>query len=407
VPTPEGTAGYGVIVAYRQVFAAPGAVATVVAGVASRTGHFMTVLAAVLCVSATTGSYGLAGAVSAGYALAYAAVSPLTSRLVDRLGQRRVLIPAAAGNVGARAAMLAAAWWQAPGWALVALAAAAGASMPAVGSLVRARWSRLYRDSPLLHPALAFESVMDEVILVVGPVTVAMLAGHLHPSAGLLAALLLTAGGLTALAAGAPPAGPTRPAVAMSGTPLLTSSGFIPLLATFALVAAATVTVELGVVAFTQQRDAATTSGWILAALALSSASCGLWYGARRWRRPPQQRLPWTLGLFAASTLGFVAAPNLPTLFAAAALVGLTLAPTFIDGFSIAHSTAPAHRLTEGLTWMTTAAGTGIALGAVVAGPAIDAWGTTITFTLATGCAAAAIPLTLAAGRVTGGGRGH
>jgi hypothetical protein len=45
---------------------------------------------------------------------------------------------------------------------------------------------------------------------------------------------------------------------------------------------------------------------------------------------------------------GFVAAPNVATLFLAAALFGLTLAPIFIDGFSIAHSAVPARRLAEG-----------------------------------------------------------
>jgi MFS family permease len=381
-----------VISPYRQVFAAPGAVTVAVAGVVGRLAHFMTVLGVVLFISTTTGSYGLAGAVSAGYALAYAAVSPVTSRLVDRVGQRRVLIPAAAGNVGARAAMLVAAWLDAPGWALVALAAAAGASMPAIGSLVRARWSRLYRGSPLLHPALSLESVMDEAILVVGPVAVVALTGYVHPSAGLVAALLFAAAGLIALAAGAPPAEPTPPADRPSRS-VLTSPGAAALLATFVLVAAATVAIELAIVAFTQRRDAATTGGWILATMALSSALCGLWYGARRWRRPPRQRLVWTLGLFATSGLGFVAAPNVATLFLAAALFGLTLAPTFIDGFSIAHSAVPAHRLTEGLTWMTTAAGTGIALGSAAAGHTIDAWGTGVTFTLAAGCAAATVPI--------------
>jgi MFS family permease len=390
------TQGYGVISPYRQVFAAPGVATAAVAGVVSRLAHFMTVLGVVLFISATTGSYGLAGAVSAGYALAYAAVSPMTSRLVDRVGQRRVLIPAAAGNVGARAAMLAVAWLDAPGWALVMLAAAAGASMPAVGSLVRARWSQLYRGSPLLHPALSFESVMDEAILVVGPVAVVGLAGHVHPSAGLVAALLLSTGGLTALAVGAPSAEPTQH-VDRPSRSVLTTPGIPALLATFVLVAAATVAIELAIVASTQRSDAATTSGWILATMALSSALCGLWFGARRWRRPPQQRLVWTLGLFATSGLGFVAAPNVATLFLAAALFGLTLAPVFIDGFSIAHSAVPAHRLTEGLTWITTSAGVGIAMGSAAAGQTIDTWGTGVTFTLAAACATATVPIALTA----------
>lgn len=375
---------YGVsITPYRQVFAAPGTVLVAVAGVVARTGHFMTVLGAVLFVSATTGSYGLAGAVSAGYALAYAAVSPVTSRLVDRIGCRRVLVPATVCTTCARVALLVAAWSPAPAWVLVALAAAAGGSTPAIGSLVRARWSRLYRGSPLLHPALSFEAVMEETVLVIGPVMVTALAG-VDPAAGLIAAVVLAATGLAGLSVGMKDDARGAAAQPRGGV----VRGLVPLLAAFAAVAVATITVEVAVVASTEPAAA----GWILATMALSSALCGLWYGARRWRRPPRDRLMWTVALLAVTSLGFVVAPNVPALFAAAALFGLTLAPTFIDGFAVVHDTVPAHRLTEGLTWMTTAAGIGIAVGSATAGQVVDARGTTVTFLVATGFAAAAVP---------------
>ncbi|GIJ60106.1 MFS transporter [Virgisporangium aurantiacum] len=369
---------------YRQVFAAPGTVLVAVAGVVARMGHFMTVLGTVLFVSATTGSYGLAGAVAAGYALAYAAVSPVTSRLVDRIGCRRVLVPATVCTTGARVALLVAVWAHASAPVLVTLAAAAGGSTPAIGSLVRARWSRLYRGSPLLHPALSFESVMEETILVVGPVAVTALAGWVDPSAGLIAAVVLATAGLAALAVGMK--GDARSVAAQPSGDAIRGLG--PLLAAFAAVAVATITVEVAVVASTEPAAA----GWILATMALSSALCGLWYGVRRWRRPPRDRLMWTVALLAVTSLGFAAAPNVPALFAAAALFGLTLAPTFIDGFAVVHETVPAHRLTEGLTWMTTAAGVGIAVGSATAGQVVDARGTTVTFLVATGFAAAAVP---------------
>jgi MFS family permease len=381
-------------VPYRQVFAAPGTVTVAAAGVVARTAHFMTVLGVVLFVAATTGSYGLAGAVSAAYALAYAAVSPVTSRLVDRHGPRRVLVPAVSAHLGARAAMLVAAWWPAPGWAVVTLAAAAGATMPAVGPLARARWSALYRGTALLHPALSFESVMDEAILVVGPVAVTVLATSVDPAAGLVAALVLAAGGLGTLAV---TAGPMPPVAATGTAP--PGAGLLAVVALVATVSAATVTIEVTVVAFAAHRGVTGVSGWVLASMALSSTLCGLWYGARRWRRPPAHRLMWTLSLFAVASLGFAAAPDVGALFGAAVLCGLTLAPLFIDAFATVHDLVPAHRLTEGLTWMSTAGGTGIAVGSAMAGQAIDAWGTTATFALASGCAAGAVPMTRVIGR--------
>ncbi len=51
-------------------------------------------LALVILLTAVTGSYGIAGAVSATAALLYAVVTPLAARLADRYGQARVLRPA-------------------------------------------------------------------------------------------------------------------------------------------------------------------------------------------------------------------------------------------------------------------------------------------------------------------------
>ena len=51
-------------------------------------------LGIVLLVVAETGRYGRAGALSATFALVNAGAAPAIARLVDRLGQRRVLLPA-------------------------------------------------------------------------------------------------------------------------------------------------------------------------------------------------------------------------------------------------------------------------------------------------------------------------
>jgi MFS family permease len=387
---------------YRRAFAAPGAAAFVLAGFVARLGHLMTILGIVFLVTAGTGSFGLAGAVSAGYALAYAAVSPLLSRLVDRHRQARVLAPATLANLVARAGLLAAAWIHAPGWSLVLLAGLAGATMPAVGSLVRARWSHLYESSRLLHSALSVESVLDETILIVAPLVVAALATYVDPSAGLVAALVLSAIGLAALTVQRgtePPPQTARGPAGVTGGAALSVPGFGWLLATVGLVAAASTTIELATVAFSQQHHAAAASGPILAAMAVSSALCGLWYGARDRRHGPHRRLVRTMVLLAAAAWGFVAATGIATLFVAALLYGLTLAPIFIDGFMIVHRIVPARYRTEGLTWLTTAVAVGIALGSAVAGRTIDAWGTRVAFGSAAGCAALAVLVAVHAAR--------
>jgi MFS family permease len=379
-----------VIIPYRRLFAAPGAAAFEAAGFAARMAHLMTVLSVVFLISAVTGSYGLGGAVAAAYAVAYSVTSPLISRLVDRHGQGRVLTPVTAANTASRAGFLAAVWLGAPAWSLLALSALSGATMPAIGPLVRARWSHLFSGSALLEAALSLESVVDDTILVTAPIAVSVLATSLSPAAGLIIALLFAAGGSGSLATQRRTEPPARPTGRRAGTALAVP-GFLPLLMTFAAVGTAQTIIDIAVVTFSAAHGTRELSGLILAAVALASACSGLWYGARRWRAAPEERLLAALALFAGGTLLFVAGGSIWFLFLAAAVIGLAVAPAMIAGFSIVSRTVPEHQRTEGLTWLTAAVGLGISAGSASVGGIVDRWGTRPAFALAAGCAAAAI----------------
>src|SRR5246500_712957 len=78
---------------YAEIFKVPGAWRFSAAGVIGRMPMAMFGLGTVLLISSVTGRYGLAGAVSAAGSLGYAIITPQLARLMDRLGQRRVLLP--------------------------------------------------------------------------------------------------------------------------------------------------------------------------------------------------------------------------------------------------------------------------------------------------------------------------
>src|SRR3954468_14015972 len=82
---------------YRRILAEPGALRFSMAGLVARLPISMIGLGIVLLVSAATGSYGGAGAISAAYMFANAGFSILQGRLLDRLGQGRVLAAASIG----------------------------------------------------------------------------------------------------------------------------------------------------------------------------------------------------------------------------------------------------------------------------------------------------------------------
>ena len=76
---------------YRRVLGLPGALVFSLSGLVARLPISMVSLGIIVLVSERTGSYARAGTVSAAFLVANALVSVLQSRVLDRLGQSRVL----------------------------------------------------------------------------------------------------------------------------------------------------------------------------------------------------------------------------------------------------------------------------------------------------------------------------
>lgn len=76
---------------YRALLRVPGASAFFFAAAVGRVGLAMTGIGLLWLVHARFGSYGVAGAATAAFALSEALIGPQTARLVDRFGQRRIL----------------------------------------------------------------------------------------------------------------------------------------------------------------------------------------------------------------------------------------------------------------------------------------------------------------------------
>ncbi|MGW4897884.1 MFS transporter, partial [Kitasatospora sp. NPDC004240] len=202
---------------YRQIFAAPGTLAFSSAGFIARLPISMTGIGIVTMLSQLRGSYGLAGAVSAALAIAAGVLGPGVSWLIDRYGQRRVALPAAAFTLASAAGLLLCAHFDAPSWTLFVFAVGMGA-MPSAGAMVRARWAHLYRDEPpKLHTAYSFEAVVDEFCFIVGPILALGLATTVFPESGVLAAGVALAVGIVLFTAQRRTEPPVHPDAARDG----------------------------------------------------------------------------------------------------------------------------------------------------------------------------------------------
>ncbi|MER5641817.1 MFS transporter [Kitasatospora sp. NPDC002227] len=365
-------------VGYGALLRTPGAWTFLVPAFAARLPYAMLSLGIVLLVFDTHGSYGTAGAVAAVSAVAQAFVGPQTGRLADRYGQAAVLLPSVAVHALSVGALIALALGHAPVWTLFLAAAPAGASVPQIGAMVRARWvAKLSSDSPQkLNTAFAFESVTDEFTFVVGPVLATAIATTVTPAAGLIGEAALTVLGGLAFAAQRRTAPAQHPRTAGAERVSALSSPGVRLLAgSFLGVGTVFGAMQVSVTAFAEAVGQPGVSGTVYGIFAGGSMLAGVLYGMVAWRRSARQRM---LGSYALLVLGcstLWAMPDLTALAVAGLVCGLAIAPTLITGYTLVESLVADGAKTEAFTWLTGAIGLGLAAGSTVAGQLIDGHG--------------------------------
>ncbi|MFT3861771.1 MFS transporter [Micropruina sp.] len=368
--------------AYREILSLPGTWQFSAAGLLARSGGAMMGLGMVLMVSALYGSYGLAGALAASNATAWALGTAALSNLVDRYGQRRVMYPAVIVSASALSLLVVFAMLQLPAWALFPPAIICGATGGAPGALVRARWNNATNNHEQLHTAYALESTLDEVTFVVGPVLATALSTGVHPAAGLIAPVVLSLAGAQLLYSQRATEPPVMPRVYAGGAkpPLLKRlvllvPGVGAVVAVNLLIGCVFGSIDVSVVAAATEWDVRAAAGVVLALFSLASGLAGFYYGSRGWSSPLVSRFLFGVAALFAACLLMLTATSVLVLCVVALLVGITVAPTLINGNSLIGRLVPRDRLTEGLSWMGTGIGIGVAVGSSVSGAVIDSSG--------------------------------
>lgn len=359
---------------YGRILRVPGGLRSSLAGLVGRMPISMMGLGIVLLVHAATGSYGLAGAVSATYVVANAAFAVVQGRLLDKHGQSRVLVPLVLVFTGASGLMVLSVTAEWPGWTPWPLAALAGAALPAMGTCVRARWSHLLRRRPAdLQTAFALEAVVDETVFILGPILVTLLATLVHPAVGLATAVVAGLAGTLALVAQRatepPPAPPRQRSTRRDPLPWRVLGPLLGVQLSLGCLFGAS---EVVTVAFTEEQGSKAWAGPLLALWALGSLVAGVVTGAVHWQRGPAIRVRvGALGMFLAmAPLPLIG--SVPLMGVVLLLGGCAIAPTLIASTSLTERTVPPGRLTEGMALLHTGIVAGVAPGAALAGVVVD-----------------------------------
>lgn len=410
---------------YRLLLRTPGARSFVGAGFAARQPFAMLTISMVLLIEHTTGSYAAAGAAAAVAGVSMAVCAPRAGRLADRYGQRAVLLPGSALHAAAVGLLVVLAACQAPAWALLTAAVPAGATVPQVGPMVRARWTVALKDGPagLLATAAAFESVTDELTFVVGPIVATALCTGVHPAAGLVAeaALTLAGGALFAAQHTSAPC-PQRGRGAHSTHRQARHASAISVAGVRALavglmgVGAVFGGMQVSLTAVTQEMGRPGLNGVLYGAFAAGNMLAGAAYGAVSWRRGPRTRL---LVAYAALTVACTplwVTDSAAVLAAVGFVVGLFIAPVIVTGYTLVDALVPAAARTEAFTWLTGSVALGQALAVTSAGFLTDRAGAQSGFVVPVAGTALALTVLVALrrrlspasrGMVTAGVLGH
>jgi MFS family permease len=362
---------------YRFALSRPGVTAFTSFGLVARMPVAMVALAIVLLVSNRTGSYAYAGLLSALLAVTSGLVSIVTSRWADRVGQGLVLRILAISYAAFLTSFTMSILIDAPRVVQIILIIVSGASTPAIGSYVRARWTHISVSPSMTRVGFAWESILDEAVFTVGPVLTTTIAFSVGlPTPLFLAAALVLAGsfGLSLAKRSTPPAH-AHPEQRVSMVAVVRLPGLISLVVAAIGMGLVFGSVDVAVVAFTAGQGTPQFAGVVLATFAAASMVGGITYGARAWPGPLHVHARVAAVALTAVALTLPLATTNAVLTILIALAGFSVAPGLIGIFSLASRLVPRAHLTEGLTWTNSGLSAGFALGTAAAGVVIDVYG--------------------------------
>jgi hypothetical protein len=258
-------------------------------------------------------------------------------------------------------------------WLEIAGAAAAGASFPPITVCMRTYFRRALTDEALLSAAFSAESVLIEVIFIVGPLLVALFAAANAPALAVwFSAGCALVGSLAFLRSPALQGWRIERRSAMGLLGPLARREFAHLVAIVLCFATAFGFLEIGITAYAIETSNAALAGVLLGLMSAGSALGGLAYGSRGWHAPLARQFALALALTAAG-LAVLGAPWHPWAFAAwSLLAGVAIAPALIIQSMLVTKTAAAEHSTEAFTWTTSALLAGVGIGLAFGGMLLE-----------------------------------
>lgn len=338
-------------------------------------------LGLLMYVSGVGLGHGLGGLTVAAVGLGTAAGATIMGRLIDTFGP----LPIVVGTSLAQLAALLLIHLITPVLvdgrlstiALLLIAGIAGFANPQIGSIVRSHWSHLSRrrGAPaLVRQALGYESAVDEMSYIVGPVIAGLIVGLIGPTPAIftLMAAIFVGQGAFALYLWADRTNWADNIRAQTATGAAEALSIRPLIAPMLVLLAVGITFGATQTALNAANEARGTpgiTGIVYGSVGIGSAITSLLTPRLSERVGPALRLATgALGLLAAAVLFMAFSNSGLWLVAVAVPLGLAIGVVLVTGFARAEAVAPSSRIASTMTLMSMFLTLGVSAGAAIAG---------------------------------------
>ena len=361
---------------YREIFEIAGALRFSIAGFVARIHLSMDRLALLFIVVHKTGSYGLAGLMVATASIVITIAQPFWARAADFYGQGRILYLNTILRFISFTIFILLVQFDFPIWTWFVSIVIAESNTINAGSLVRRRWVYILPNPKLKTTAYSFESLVDEIIFVFGPLLATFLATNVSPVSCLIASMAFVIIGQPALAK----LRDSEPKVEkvkkdLNALNIIKRKSAQAIILPVFFVGGYFGSVGIVVVAFANKAGTPEISGLLLAVWALGSATSALVNGVVGIDFSPAKIFIYSLIFMFIMSLGLFFTNSPLTLGIALFLNGLGISPLLVNAFATMEQEVSQEELTEAMTWVITGTPTGGAIGSAIAGQVIDNFG--------------------------------
>lgn len=351
----------------------------------------MTVGVLTLAVAAR-GSVELGGLTAAMIGVGVAAFGPLIGAAADRYGQRSTLLLVGAVHSAALGALAWIAFSDLPDWTMLLAAAAVGATAPQTSPMSRTRlvaivqtWLPVRQRPRAVGAVLAYESAVDEVVFVFGPVIVGVLAAAFGAWAPIAAAAVLTLIFITAFAVhrtSAPAVSAAERAQTLSPVSALWRPGLLVAVGGIFATGLFFGSTLTSLTAFMADRGEAESSGIVYGAMGVGSAFLAIgvaWFPARF---TPRYRWPVFAAVIVAGGVLLQTVQDVPGMVLALALMGLGIGPLLVTIYGFGAARTPEGRSATVMTMLGSGIMVGQSLAAAITGVVAQNLGTAASLLL-------------------------